>query len=148
MILAQFAEFVSASFDRTRNAARAATASAAPALGRVVTFGSRPATPAHARDAAAAPRSRPHANPPIRGIDAQWSAVVRRVDAAIATTQAVADAHRAAIEKIDAADYALNRLFEELRDVMPNLAETSRMPVMIAFPVAARSGAGAHQIAA
>ena len=49
----------------------------------------------------------------------QWTRVTAIIEAAGLRTQSIRDAHSAALEKLDAADYALARLIEDLADIMP-----------------------------
>lgn len=69
------------------------------------------------------------------GLDGHWSRVIAVVDQAAQRTASAMQAQARALESLQAADYALDRLFEDLSDVMairPRRAVA--MPVAVVAP--------------
>lgn len=67
------------------------------------------------------------------GLDAQWDRAATVVSKAIADTHAVRLTQQAAAEKLDVADYALERLMDELEGVMrvkPNSASVTQLSLV------------------
>lgn len=81
-------------------------------------------------------------------LDGQWKRVTGQVDSALARSKAVASAQATAIEKLDAAEYAFDRLLEELSAAMTVTPRAVTTATLLAMPEAAADGASAGRIAA
>lgn len=67
--------------------------------------------------------------------DSQMDRLAAVLGSAQERTRAIASAHAMAREKLQAADYALDRLFDELQSVMPKATRAKIAPVVVIVPV-------------
>jgi hypothetical protein len=81
-------------------------------------------------------------------LDGQWKRVTGQVDSALARSKAVASAQATAIEKLDAAEYAFDRLLEELSAAMTVTPRTVTTATLLSMRDASSDGASPGRIAA
>lgn len=90
--------------------------------------------------AAPAPRALRQPSAPI-GLAAQWHKVAAVVDRAALSARTMREAQASAIAQLEMAEYALDRLLEEIATVMPTerVGMARRAPALVAVPVARRT---------
>jgi hypothetical protein len=76
----------------------------------------------------------PLAGPARLAVDSQMDRLAAVLGSAQERTRAIASAHAMAREKLQAADYALDRLFDELHAVMPKTNRAKLAPVAVIVP--------------
>jgi hypothetical protein len=76
----------------------------------------------------------PVAGPARLSLDSQVNRLTAVLGSAQERTRAIASAHAVAREKLQAADYALDRLLDELQSVMPKATRTKLAPVTVIVP--------------
>jgi len=76
----------------------------------------------------------PVAGPARLAVDSQMDRLAAVLGSAQERTRAIASAHAMAREKLQAADYALDRLFDELHSVMPKATRAKLAPVAVIIP--------------